>query len=121
MYLLRNAINCTLVPADLKKNMKAAEDYMLLLLHAYIMYAGKFQQASQHRQLASELAKVIVDKYVSIPNTTDKKAPDSTDTVYLYATEVITLGLLWHGFHDAMKEGDGDRILQYWKISLDCF
>ena len=121
MYQLRNAINRTLVPADPEKIMNAAEDYMLLLLHAYIMYAGKFQQASQHRQLTSELAKVIVDKYVSIPNMTDKKAPDSTDTVYLYATEVITLGLLWHGFHDAIKEGDGDRILRYWKFLLIAF
>lgn len=41
MYQLRNAINRTLVPADPEKNMNAAEDYMLLLLHAYIMYAGK--------------------------------------------------------------------------------
>ena len=93
---------------------------MLLLLHAYITYAGKLQQASQHRQLASELAKAIVDKYVSIPNMTDKKAPNSTETVYLYAAEVITLGLLWHGFH-AIKEGDGVRILQYWKFFLVAF
>jgi len=121
MYQLRNAINRTLVPADPEKNMNAAEDYKLLLLHAYIMYAGKFQQASQYRQLTSELANVIVDKYVSIPNMTDKKAPNSTDTVYLYATTVITLGQLWHGFHDAMKEGDRDRILRYWIFLLIAF
>ena len=52
---------------------------------------------------------------------TDNKAPDSTDTVYLYATKVITLGLLWHGFHDAIKEGDGERILRYWKFLLVAF
>ena len=121
MYQLHNAINRTVVPADPEKNMNAAEDYMLLLLHAPILYAGKLQQASQHRQLASELAKAIVDKYVSIPNMTDKKAPDSTDTVYLHATEVITLGLLWHGFHDAIKEGDKERILRYWKFLLVAF
>ena len=101
--------------------MNAAEDYMLLLLHMYITYAGKFQRASQHRQLVSELAKAIVDKYVSIPNMTDKKVPDSTDTVYLYATEVITLGLLWHGFHDAIKQGDGGKDTAVLEISLGHF
>ena len=87
----------------------------------YLTYTGKLQQASQHRQLASESAKVVVDKYVSIPNMTDKKAPDSTDTVYLYATKVITPGLLWCGFHDAIKEGDGESILRYWKFLLAAF
>lgn len=33
------------------------------------------------------------------------------DEVLLYATEVLSLGLLWHGFHDAVKEADGDRII----------
>ena len=120
MYQLRNTINRTVVPHDPEKNMHAAEDFMLLLLHAYVTYAGKLQQASQHRQLA-ELAKGIMDTYISIPNMSDKRSPDSTDTVYLYATEIITLGLLWHGFHDAIKEGDGDRILRYWKFLLVAF
>ena len=39
-----------------------------------------------------------------------------------YVTDVITLGLLWHGFHDSVKEGDGgDRILLYWKFLLPIF
>ena len=29
--------------------------------------------------------------------------------------------LLWHGFHDAIKEGDGDRIVLYWKVLLPVF
>ena len=76
MYQLHNTINRTVLPADPEKNMNAAEDYMVLLLHAYMSYAGKLQQASQQRQLVPELAKAIVDEYVSIPNITDKKAPD---------------------------------------------
>ena len=41
--------------------------------------------------------------------------------VYIYATELLSLGLLWHGFHDAIREADGDRILRYWKILLVVF
>ena len=29
--------------------------------------------------------------------------------------------LVWHGFHDSVKEGDGDRILLYWKVMLPVF
>ena len=36
--------------------------------------------------------------------------------MFLYAREVLTLCLLWHGYHDAISEGDGDRVLQYWRF-----
>ena len=35
------------------------------------------------------------------------------DKVNLYALQVLSLGLLWHGFNDAVKEADGDRILSF--------
>jgi len=34
----------------------------------------------------------------------------------LYTTEVLTLGLLWWEFKDAIKEGNGNRVLCYWKF-----
>ena len=43
------------------------------------------------------------------------------DRINMYATEVLTLGLLWHSFHDAIKEGDGDRIIRNWKFNLLAF
>ena len=48
-------------------------------------------------------------------------ASGNDDGVYVYATELLTLGLIWHGFHDSIKEGDGDRILIYWKFLLIIF
>ena len=38
--------------------------------------------------------------------------------VYNYATDLLTLSLIWH---DAIKEGDGNRILLYWKFLLPIF
>ena len=38
-----------------------------------------------------------------------------------YTTESITSGLLWHRFHDATREDDGDRILMHWKFLLPVF
>lgn len=53
----------------------------------------------------------------------DESAMDTADIdgVYVYATEFLTLGLLWHGFHDSIKEGDSERILRYWKFLLVVF
>ena len=33
----------------------------------------------------------------------------------------MTLCLIWHGFHDAIQEGDGDRVMRYWKVLLLLF
>ena len=42
----------------------------------------------------------------------DKLLPSTPITgVYIYATPLLSTPLLiWHGFHDAIREGDGDRI-----------
>ena len=39
-------------------------------------------------------------------------------TVNSYAVDILSLGLLWHGFKDATKEGDGERIILYYKFLL---
>ena len=44
-----------------------------------------------------------------------------TDKVFLYALQVLNLGLLWHGFNDSIREGDGDRIMTYYKFILNVF
>ena len=45
----------------------------------------------------------------------------TVDGIHLYATELLTVAMVWHGFHDASKEGDGERILRYWKLLLVFF
>ena len=83
------------------------------------------------RNLTQTLAKfceVVVD---SITNnfvrvsilTTDEPAPHSEtscssneDFIYAYTTDYLTMALLWHGFHDCIKMGDGNAILSHWKF-----
>ena len=43
------------------------------------------------------------------------------DGVLEYSREVFTLGLLYMEFHDAIKEGDGLRVLRCWKYMLLLF
>ena len=43
------------------------------------------------------------------------------DSVTSYARELLTLGLIWMQFYDAVNEGDSDRILLTWKIMIPEF
>jgi L1 cell adhesion molecule like protein len=95
--------------------MQAAEDFFELVLEAHIVAAAKKEYNPEHS--VTTLAKNIVEKYVrlgfgSLP---------SDDQVHIYACEVVTLGLIWLNYYDAIKEGDGERILKLWKYLMIIF
>ena len=119
MYQLRNVINRKSVPQNPEKNMKATEDFFLLILHAHVISAAK--TLNPLPCTVTEMAKEIVERYTTFTRADDAKPKSYEDEVYLYATEVLLLSLIWHGFHDAIKEADGDRILRYWKFLLVIF
>lgn len=48
-------------------------------------------------------------------------ATSDGDSMYAYATDFLTMALLWHGFHNAIKMGDCNRILSYWKFLIAIF
>ena len=84
----------------------------------------------------AKVASAIVDKHVDL--VTEFRDPDSSSasnpstdpidpiastatdrsTVYNYTREVISLGLLYFNFKDAVREGDGERVLLMWKYFL---
>ena len=98
MYHLRNLINRTAVSSDPEKNMNAAEDFMLLLLHAHVVSAGKAIQSINRSETVQDLANLIVSNFVHLPKVDDQPAKPCVDMVHLYATELLSLGLLWHAF-----------------------
>lgn len=100
---------------DPAKNMKACEDIMLIIFHAYVMAASKSVMSTSDQQFekVKDLAREIVSRHVYFdPN----MKITSVDKKYVYGTQVLTLTLLWHAFNDAVHEGDGDRVLRYWKF-----
>lgn len=130
LYQLRNLLHRTSVPRDPEDNMKAAEDFLLVVLHAHATAAAnEIQELLSSPESALELAKLIVTNYVYFPehkelpkkNNRKKTKIDKVDKVNLYARELLTLSLLWHGFHDATCEGDGERLLTYWKFFMIIF
>lgn len=121
MYQLRNLINQTSVPSDPQNNMNAAEDFMLILVHAHAVAAANTMLSINPTDTMGDLAKNIVVNYVRLPRLNDDPTEPCDDRVHLYAVEVLSLGLLWHGFHNATREGDRDRIHRYWKYLLVLF
>lgn len=105
-----------------EKNVKASEDYLSLVLHGHVIAAAKQLLSQESFNEINDLAVALVDKYVSLPTANDSTVPEaSQDGVQLYVSEVLSLGLLWYGYHDASREGDGERILLYWKFLLVLF
>ena len=111
----------TNVPLTPDKNMNAAEDFMLLILHTHVVAAARTIHELNPVEKVQDLAKLIVVNYTRLPQFNSSDTANNIDRVHLYATEVLTLGLIWHAFHDAIHEGDGDRIMRYWKYFLVLF
>ena len=69
----------------------------------------------------STVANQIVKQFIPINHSEELLSSPINDSRFNYATDVLTMCLLWHGFHDAVKEGDGDRIIMYWRVLLPVF
>ena len=101
--------------------MKASEDFLLVILHAHVVAAANTICSHMDVDSVQKLSHAIVANYTLLPQLAEASSNDYPDKVYLYAMEFLTLALVWHGFHDAIKEGDGNHILRYWKFLLIIF
>ena len=108
---IKNSINRSSVPDDPKKNMKAVEDFMEVVLSAHVIIAANTVLCEKPDLSIEDLSHEIIQKFVTFLE----------NGVYEYAKEVVSLGLLWECFHDAIKEGNGKRVLMIWKYLLLVF
>ena len=125
LFHLKQVINRTSYGKNPKNNMKATEDFLETALYAHIVAAAKqVIKTTGEVSDCNVLAKGIVEQFVkvSLPcfcDDDDESLPceaTCTDFVYAYAVDFLTIGLLWQGYHDAIRCGDGNRILTYWKF-----
>ena len=78
------------------------------------------------KNLLSDIARHIVEEHVDLATefkacSSEFDGSDCAGTVLQYAREVLSLGLLILEFKDAVREGDGDRVLLVWKYFLPLF
>ena len=116
LYQLKVLINRTAVKSVPSKNMKPTEDFLLLILHSFVIAAA--EQCQKNSDTCQMLSQRVVKRFAKIYLSAEQKSESTPidDMMYNYSTDLLTFCLLWHGFHDATREGDGDRLLRYWKF-----
>ena len=119
LYQLKNLINRTSVPDDPEKNMNATEDFMEIILEAHVVAAANKLMENGWDGTVTELASAVINQYVRI--LPEAKPTAHNDQVLNYACEVLSLGLLWLNYLDAVREGDGNRVMAMWKFLLIFF
>ncbi len=132
LYQLRNLINRTNVVTDPTTNFNACDDFFITVISAHVIVALNelsdkdfdpeldwMKSKEERRDLVLQLSKQIVDKFVDISYHSDRKQSD--DHVQEYAIQILSLGCLYLEFSDAIREGDGDRILRCWRYLLPIF
>ena len=86
--------NRTSVPTDPKANMNAAEDFLLLLLHAHVTAAAKIILSYNPTDSAEILANRIGANFIGLPSGMEEDSmTECEDEVYLYSTEFLSLAM----------------------------
>ena len=61
----------------------------------------------------------IVHKFINL--SFNERPSFSGDNVHNYSTHLLSIGCLYFEMRDAIKEGDGERVLQCWRYLLPVF
>ena len=123
MCQLRNLIKRTNVHKYSQDNMNAAEDYFLWLLHTNVITTAKTIMKFNPQTSVTELAKLITDNFMHWPQI-DASMNDPASNcgnigrLYVYTADLVSLGILWYGFFDSIKEVDREKRLKNWKFLL---
>ena len=141
---LKNLLNRTHLPRDPHKNVNATEDFVNVIFTGHVIAAAmkyfnmnaigdipdKSLIPSNIESLSQEEKKAILFSNIetllhSVVNLTlpgeHHTNNAEVDGVREYAKEVLTLTLLYKEYDDAIKEGDGQRVLQVWRFLLFIF
>ncbi len=145
LYQLRNLVNRRNVVKDPSKRVAACEEFFLLVAEAHILAAAMevFEMSSlqdrpsmqlfteesreldpqQRRNIFLSGIQKIVHRFIDLtsPGSPTSRSGLDGDHVCAYAREILSLGALLMEFNDAIREGDGLRILRCWRFFLPLF
>ena len=136
LFQLRNLINRRNVVKDVKKDLNSCEEFMELITKAHILSAAMtvaevqdlqglsrvILSSEDHLTTLTSAAKKVCSQFCNVAYCTRaRSSTKSTDRVQEYAMETLSLGLLLLEFKDAVREGDGTRLIRCWKYFLIIF
>ena len=130
---MKNLIHRRNVKSKPKDDYNACDDFFMLVLSAHILTAamellgmGSLDgdpnpdiipegvhgfEKDLKKDILSRITSLIVHSYVDL-SVMDKKQPPASDQRKAYACELLSLGLIYSEYSDAIREGDGDRVLR---------
>lgn len=133
MYQLRNLINRRNVVKSPVKNFNACDDFFELVSDCFILTAALevlgmksltdtppeavisnpgsvwMEEDKQRKQKLMTICESIVDRCVEFAF--HKVATPSDDKVYEYSRQLLSIGCFYKEYSDAIREGDGLRVL----------
>ena len=142
MFQLRNLINRRNVTKDPTSNVSACEDFFVHVVEVHIISAfmTAFQMSSlddtpstdifsadsdssTRRRFFLDAIQNVLDDHIDISIDGEGNSDEARDDdhVLSYARDVLTLELLYIEFQDAIREGDGERLLRCWRYLLLIF
>ena len=140
MRQLQILINRRNLKKSPKEDMNAAQDFMGIITVSHLIAAALkyFGMADIHAspqgldevnsasgenkpRVFLNIIQNMLKQHLLMHEMTSHPPEKSDDQVTLYARELLTLGMILHEFQDAVKEGDGHRVICIWKLLLPVF
>lgn len=143
LYQLRDRLNRLNVVVYPSKNVNACDDFFHQIVHAHIVAAALdtlgmdsiddvpcddvlsnpediwMLPVSERRDILNKMCKKVVDSHVKF--SFNEHPTSTTDQVFSYAQQILSLGCFYLELCDGIKEGDGERVLRCWKYLLPVF
>ena len=94
--------------------MKAAEDFLDVVIHALVMAAAGMLCNQREINSVAEMAGGIFKTYINLQLGKSTSVP-CNDGIYLYACDLLMLGMIWMMQHERVTEKG------YWKFLLPIF
>lgn len=76
--------------------------------------------SEERKAILKDISQQITDKFVDFSFATEDDIT-SADKVFQYAKQVLSVGLFYIEFSDAIWEGDGENVLRCWRYMVPIF
>lgn len=143
LYQLRNLINRRNVVKNPEKNFNACDDFIQLVITSHILTAALevlgmkslsdtpsdaviadpssvwMELDKRRKEILTSVCESIVDQHIHFAY--HKVVTPAEDSVHGYSRMLMSIGCFYLEFADAIKEGDGLRVLRCWRYLLPTF
>ena len=77
--------------------------------------------SEERKRVLDRVCKKVVDRFINFSFNASDDDIHQQDEVYNYACNLLSIGCFYLAFRDAIKEGDGKRVLDCWQYLLPIF